>query len=43
MPEVPSRPTPGDISTPSAHRVERWVLHGWILAIVVALLWALLH
>jgi hypothetical protein len=25
-----------------ALRTERWVLHGWILAIILALLWALL-
>jgi len=47
MPQDPSRPMPTHPNASPAEstlalRTERWVLHGWILAIVVALFWALL-
>lgn len=40
MTEVPSHPR--SPASP-ARRVDRWVLQAWIVAIGVALLWALLH
>lgn len=46
MPQDPRRPpsSPGASSMEAApsQRIERWVLHGWILAIALALIWALL-
>jgi hypothetical protein len=40
-PRPPSSPDTAIEAGPS-QRVERWVLHGWILAIALALIWVLL-
>lgn len=45
MPQDPPRPPSSPGASPEAapgERIERWVLHGWILAIALALIWVLL-